>query len=281
MFIAQPDGRNPGRWCIINFRPIENEAGDISGATLTVRDITAERKASIESPRSNEALQRFASVAAHDLQEPLRSVSGFVDLLGEEVADLLNEDCVHYMVRIKAAIVRMRNLINDLLTYSRIESSPHEFKRVDCNKAVERCLDSLNAIISETQAQVQCDQLPTVTADPSQFSRLLQNLIGNAIKFSAKDRQPLIQISARKEALWWIFSVQDNGIGVEMQFAERIFVIFQRLHSSDAYSGTGMGLAICKRIVEGHGGRIWMKSEEGVGSKFQFSLPATNYSRDQ
>lgn len=280
IFIAAPNGRSSGRWCIINFRPVRNDTGEIEGAALAVRDITSEKNASIESARSNEALQRFASIAAHDLQEPLRSVSGFVDLLSEEVAGQLNEDCVHYMERIKAAVARMRNLINDLLSYSRIQSSPNHFKRVDCNKIVERCLESLNCSIAETGATVQCDNLPTITADASQLSQLFQNLIGNAIKFARKDQPPLIQISAKKESLWWIFSVKDNGIGVEMQFAERIFVLFQRLHSSDAYTGTGMGLAICRRIVEGHGGRIWMKSEEGTGSEFLFSLRATNYSED-
>ncbi|MBI2810535.1 MAG: PAS domain-containing protein [Candidatus Melainabacteria bacterium] len=277
LFVASRSRSALGRWVRINFRPMRNESGDIEGAALAIKDITAERKSSIEAQRSNEALQRFASVAAHDLQEPLRSVTGFVDLLAEETETELNENCIHYMKRIKAAVARMRNLINDLLAYSRIQSVPHEFTPVDCNKVLEKCLDNLNASITESEAIVESSDLPTVSADASQLAQLLQNLIGNALKFATKDQHPHIQIAARREAQWWIFSVRDNGIGVEMQFAERIFVLFQKLHASTAYSGTGMGLAICKRIVEGHGGRIWMESEPGVGSTFLFSLPASNY----
>lgn len=277
LFVAPRKGRNFGRWVLVNFRPVRNVSGEIEGAALAMRDITVERNTALAAQRSNEALQRFASVAAHDLQEPLRSVSGFVDLLAEEAGKELNEDCVHYMSRIKAAVVRMRNLINDLLTFSRIQSASHEFTDVDCNKILEQTLDSLNASLTEVNAIVECDDLPTVMADASQLSQLIQNLIGNALKFASKDEQPRIRISARKEAQWWIFSIRDNGIGIEMQFAERIFVPFQRLHANNTYSGTGIGLAICKRIVEGHGGRIWMESELGAGATFLFALPISNY----
>ncbi len=220
-------------------------------------------------------MQQFASVAAHDLQEPLRSVSGFIDLLTQHLGDHLDEKSRHYMTRAKEAVLRMRKLINDLLSYSRIQTKPPVMVAVNCNDIAKNCIDSLTASMKDKGAEVLFEALPTIVADASQLSQLFQNLLGNAFKFADADRAPIVRISADKQGLRWLFSIADNGIGIDMQFADRIFAPFQRLHPITEYAGTGIGLAICNRIVDRHGGRIWIESESGKGSTVHFTLPTS------
>lgn len=167
----------------------------------------------------------------------------------------------------------MQTLINDLLAYSRIQTTPQILQPSNCNEILATCIKSLNASITTSGATVNVDSLPVVMADAAQLSQLFQNLVGNALKFCAGDRPPVVRISAKRQATAWLFSVEDNGIGIAPEFAERVFRIFQRLHTPTAYSGTGIGLAICQTIVDRHGGKIWVESEPGTGSTFYFTIP--------
>lgn len=278
VLVVPPEAQAPGRWCTINLRPLKN--GSLEGAVLVIQDISERKRLVDEVTRSNAALQQFATVAAHDLQEPLRSVSGFIDMLEEELGGGLSDNSSHYMTRIKTAVKHMKHLINDLLAYSRIQSRPNAPSPVNCEHLVARCIESLSASIQSSGAQVLCDPLPTIVADGPQLLQLFQNLIGNSLKFSAKERPPRVHISAEREGPSWRFAVKDNGIGMDMQFADRIFVLFQRLHPIHAYPGTGIGLAVCKRIVDGCGGRIWIESEKGKGTTFFFTIPVRNHMED-
>lgn len=222
--------------------------------------------------RSNAELQQFAYIASHDLQEPLRMVTSYLQLLERRYKGKLDadaDDFIHYAVD---GAMRMRTLINDLLSYSRIGTRGQSFELTNCTEAVSCAIANLEVAIAERSAIITCQDLPTVQADPTQLTQLFQNLISNAIKFG-HESAPQIGIHASRQEQAWLFSVQDNGIGIDPQYAERIFVIFQRLHNRIDYSGTGIGLAICKKIVERHGGRIWVQSEVGQGATFYFTLP--------
>ena len=225
-----------------------------------------------ELQRSNEELQQFAYVASHDLQEPLRMVASFTQLLAAQYNDLLNEKARKYIFYAVDGARRMQELINDLLAYSRVGSQGAEPTLLNTHSALGRALTNLAAVITETGAVVTNGDLPSVMADGVQIVQVFQNLIGNAIKFRT-DRVPAIHVWAEKNGAEWVFALRDNGIGIEERFKDRIFVIFQRLHSHSEYPGTGIGLALCRRIIERHGGRIWFESQPGVGSTFYFSLP--------
>ncbi len=261
-------------WCSIGFRPLTSSTGEIEGAILLIQDITERKKLADEVARSNAALQQFATVAAHDLQEPLRSISGFSDMLAQQLGENLDEKSTRYLSKIKDGIIRMQTLINDLLDYSRIQTKPQELNSVDCNKILSVCKKNLDGSIREKGVRIDSEPLPTVAADTFQILQLFQNLLGNAIKFSAPERPPVLHISAERQGTFWQFSFTDNGIGIEAEFIPRIFGVFQRLHTRTAYPGNGIGLAICQSIVDRHGGRIWVESESGVGSTFYFTLPA-------
>jgi signal transduction histidine kinase len=238
---------------------------------------------------SNAELEQFAYVASHDLQEPLRAISGYLQLLERRYRDELDESAGTYIDRSVAATARMKTMITDLLTFSRVGTHGKPFVMVDSAVALQQAMDNLHTAAEESGAQVTRDSLPMVMADASQLVQLFQNLLGNAIKFRGAER-PQIRVSAKfvpaeaagagqgggsthDGAAYWRFSVQDNGIGIEAEYAERIFVIFQRLHSREDYPGTGIGLAVCHKIVSRHGGRIWVESEPGAGSTFFFTLP--------
>jgi signal transduction histidine kinase len=221
--------------------------------------------------KSNKELESFAYVASHDLQEPLRMVTSFTQLLQLRYHNKLDEDADTYINYAVDGSKRMYDLINGLLAYSRVNTRQKEFSQVDMNMVAEHAQENLKLRIEEKQAVIKCNKLPLIRADQNQMVQLLQNLIENGIKFS--DRQPLITISANPENDHYVFSVSDNGIGIEKQYFERIFRIFQRLHLRDKYGGTGIGLSVCQRIVERHKGKIWVESEPGKGSTFLFTIP--------
>jgi PAS domain S-box-containing protein len=222
--------------------------------------------------RSNRDLEQFAYVASHDLQEPLRMVASFTQLLAQRYEGQLDEKAQTYIHYAVDGATRMQRLINDLLTYSRVSTQGRLFEPTDSHSVLGEALLNLSTAIEVSGAIVTNDDLPTVHADPTQLLQVFQNLIANAIKFRGKD-SPHVHVSAREEGGEWLFSVKDNGIGIDAHHSDRLFVIFQRLHTRQEYPGTGIGLALCKRIVERHGGRIWFESEPGVGSTFCFALP--------
>jgi PAS domain S-box-containing protein len=245
-------------------------------AALREANETLERRVAArtaELKRSNEDLQHFAYIASHDLQEPLRMVSGFLKLLVDRYRPQLDDKAREYIDYSVEGATRMSQLIADLLAYSRVDRKGEEFRPVDAGSALAEALANLRGSIEEAGAQVTWGPLPTVSADGTQLMQLLQNLVGNAIKFRSPGRPCQVHLAAERREDRWVFSVRDNGIGVEPRHHERIFVIFQRLHNRQQYPGTGVGLAICKRIVERHGGRIWVESKVGEGSTFYFTLP--------
>ncbi|MGE5682926.1 MAG: ATP-binding protein [Bacillota bacterium] len=245
----------------------------------TLRDITESKIAELklkntlaDLERSNKELEQFAYVASHDLQEPLRMVSNFARLISKEYYGRLDDKADHYIEFMIDGTKRMQNLISDLLMYARVTTKAQPLVPTDMNQIMEYISADLKMSIDEKKAYISCEKLPNVNADPVQVRQLLQNLVSNAIKFRGNE-DPEVYIKAEKLPDEWLFSIRDNGIGIKPEFHERVFVIFQRLHEREKYSGTGIGLAICKKIVERHGGRIWVESEEGKGSTFYFTLP--------
>jgi PAS domain S-box-containing protein len=225
-----------------------------------------------ELSRSNKDLEQFAYVASHDLQEPLRAVSGFVELLRRNLEKSLDAKTNEYINFAIDGAKRMQSLINGLLEYSRVGTQGKKPKETDSRAALDEAIARLQTSIKETGAEITADDLPTVYFDDVQLSQLFQNLIGNAIKFRSGEI-PQIHVSAVRQDAGWRFAVRDNGIGIEPQYAERIFMIFQRLHTRKTYPGTGIGLSICKKIVERHGGKIWVESAQEHGSTFYFTIP--------
>ena len=224
-----------------------------------------------ELQRSNEELGQFAYVASHDLQEPLRMVKSFTELLARRYQGQLDDKADRYMDYITDGAMRMQTLISDLLAYSRAGRFDLALQPTHLEEVVEQVRSDLQTVIQTKDAKIEMDSLPTLHADPTQMRQLMQNLIANAIKYCEADF-PIVQIRATSAQDSWTISVQDNGIGIDPQYAERIFVIFQRLHNKDDYSGTGIGLAICKKIVERHGGTIWVDSQAGEGATFSFTI---------
>jgi len=264
---------------LYNASVYQDESGKVIGVFAAARDVTTLKKAEImlklkieELKRSNEELEQFAYVSSHDLQEPLRMITSYLQLLQRKYQGNLDDKADKYINFAVDGAVRMQNLIIDLLEYSRVDTGDDEPGSIDCKFILNKVLFDIKAVIKENNATISHDPLPEVMADSTQIVQVFQNLIINGIKFHGEEA-PKIHISAEKIANEWVFSVQDNGIGIDPQYSERIFEIFKRLNSRDRYPGTGMGLAICKKIVERHGGRIWVESKLGKGSTFYFTLP--------
>jgi PAS domain S-box-containing protein len=222
--------------------------------------------------RSNENLERFAYAASHDLSEPLRMVRGFVSLLETRYQGQLDSDADEFIRYIVDGVERMQALIRDLLAYSRVGRAELQVVAVDMGELVKRALEALTKALEETGGHVGVGALPTVQADATQLVQVVQNLVGNALKFTGAE-PPVVRVSAERDDEAWRFAVADNGIGIEPEYAERVFEVFQRLHGPDDYPGTGIGLALCRIIVERHGGRIWVESAPGAGSTFLFTIP--------
>lgn len=222
--------------------------------------------------QSNVELQHFAYVASHDLQTPLRGIAGFAQFLQKDYQGRFDERADEYLTRIVDGAKRMQTLINDLLAYSRVESRSRPFEQVDLNETFEDAVGLLRSSIEDTHGEVTRGELPTVVGDRSQISQLLQNLIGNAIKYHG-EQPPQVRVSAEDTGGQWTIAVRDNGIGIAAKHREQIFEIFRRLHTADKYPGTGIGLAVCRRIVQRHGGEIWLESSPGQGSTFFFTIP--------
>jgi signal transduction histidine kinase len=224
-----------------------------------------------ELERSNKELEEFAYLASHDLQEPLRMVGSFLQLLQQRYQDKLDEQANEYIYYAVEGAARMKRLINDLLNYSRTNRE-WLIEQVDIAGTIRDALQNLAASVKESDAIIHFEHMPVLAADPGQMLQLFQNLIGNAIKFRKKDGKPVINISASKNNASWLFAIEDNGIGIHQQYSEKIFIIFKKLHGKERYEGTGIGLAIAKKIVERHGGKIWFESPPGKGTTFYFTL---------
>ncbi|MBF0561395.1 MAG: PAS domain S-box protein [Alphaproteobacteria bacterium] len=257
-------------WMECDFRPFA--MGGVRHLMMIVRDISEQKQAEAELARSNAELDQFAYMASHDLREPLRTVTSYLQLLTQSAGGRLTDDEREFIGFALSGAQRMLALIKDLLEYSRIGAKGQQLAPTDCRQAVDAALANLGTLVEECGAAVVIGDMPVVMADRTQLVRLFQNLIDNALKYRDPDRPPLVRLSARRDGKGWVISVNDNGIGIESKYFERIFIIFQRLHSYDKYDGTGIGLAACKKIVERHGGRIWLESMPGVGSTFIFTL---------
>ncbi|MGE5411577.1 MAG: ATP-binding protein [Clostridiales bacterium] len=251
----------------------------LNGIVITLHDVTENKISELkmvktleELERSNKELAQFAYVASHDLQEPLRMVSNFTNLLLTRYPANADDKSREYMNFIVEGAKRMSQIVSDLLTYSRVSTRGETFVLTDMNKAVEEALRNLQYAVMESHAVINYKDLPVIEADPIQMKQLFQNLLSNAIKFRSTEN-PVINIEAVRKDEQWIFSVKDNSIGIASEYFERIFVIFQRLHEREKYPGTGMGLSICKKIIERHGGRIWVESDIEKGSTFYFTIP--------
>ena len=252
---------------------------DIERVRIYAMDVTARKRAdealqetTAELARSNKDLDHFASVASHDLQEPLRTVSGFVQLLQKKYVHQLDAEADQFIEFAVDGTKRMQTLIRDLLAYARVGSRGLELAPTDAGASLRQAVDNLRVRIEETAAEITYGELPTVRADAGQLVQLFQNLLGNALKFHG-ELPPKIHVDASRQEDHWLFSVRDNGIGIAAESLDRIFMIFERLHTRAQYPGTGIGLAICKRIVDRHGGRISVESEPGQGTTFRFTLP--------
>ena len=256
----------------------ENRAAEliIANKELAFQNEEKEKRAT-ELTNANKELAQFAYLTSHDLQEPLRTLSTYTQLLAQRYDDKFDSEGQQFIHYIIESALRMNDLINDLLTYSRIGASPKTFSQVNFDNVISKVIRKNAISIKEQEAVITADALPSVWGDEGQLIQLLQHLVLNALKFC--NTTPVVHISAKEEPDHYLYSVKDNGIGIEQQYADRIFLIFQRLANRHEYSGTGIGLAVCKRIVERHGGTIWFESQLGEGTTFYFTIAKNNSNR--
>ena len=252
---------------------IRGSDGTLLGYSKIISDETKNKQLQDALTESNMALEQFAYVASHDLQEPLRTVSTYAELLTRRYKNKLDAEAVDFLDLIVKGGRRMSALVQDLLTYARVQTEMDRLSSYSLDQDIETALTQLQGLIAESQAVVTHDPLPTIQVDQGQMVRLFQNLIGNALKYRKPDVPPVIHVSAQQQDSMWMITVQDNGIGFDAQDAKQIFSPFKRLHAEQDYPGSGVGLAICRRIVERHGGRIWADSQPGQGASFHFTLP--------
>jgi light-regulated signal transduction histidine kinase (bacteriophytochrome) len=258
--------RHKGKLQEVNER-LEAEAAERS----RVQELLKAANADLE--RSNRDLEMFASVTSHDLQEPLHTITSYTELLAHKYKDKLDEKANTYIGYIVDETSHMHLLINDLLTYSRVGTRAKPFAPVRLDSVLDQALGSLRRSLAESHATLEREELPDVDGDDTQLGQLFQNLLANAIKFRKKETPLKIRVTAERTGNEWVLGVHDNGIGIEARFFDRIFKIFQRLHTREAYEGSGMGLAICRKIIEHHGGRVWVESRLGEGTSFYFTIP--------
>jgi PAS domain S-box-containing protein len=256
----------------VTLSPMKDPDGNVTEVSWICRDVTDNSKILDELKRSNRDLQQFAYVASHDLQEPVRAVIGCLQLLDESLGEKLSERSQKFLTEAKNGATRMQVLVRDLLSYARVHIRAAELLPTELSQIFSQAIDNLRVSIDEYGAKITCEELPIVEADPSQIGQVFQNFLGNAIKYRSQ-APPEIHVGVTRRFNEWVFCITDNGIGFDIKFADRIFDIFQRLHPRSKYAGTGIGLAVCKSIVERHGGRVWVESERGKGSKFYFTLP--------
>jgi len=267
------------RWLHDQFTVMRDAGGQNLALIGSVSDITERKQAedklramAAELERSNKDLEQFAAIVSHDLQEPLRMVASYTQLLAERYEGRLDEKTKKYVAYVVDGAIRMQQLINDLMIYSRIGTHGTTMETKDSHSILGDAIRNLDSAIVESNAIITYDELPTVRFDTAQLVQVFQNLLANAIKFRGEGL-PHVHVSARDDSAEWVFSIRDNGIGIDRMYGDRVFVIFQRLHTPQIFPGTGIGLAVCKRIVERHGGRIWFESEPGKGSTFFFTVP--------
>jgi len=263
-------------------KDVEDEkklAEDTQKALINILEDYSIEKAIVEKMNtkltsSNKEMEQFAFIASHDLQEPLRTISNYIGLLQNQYKGKLDKDADRYLTSISGATFRMQSLIRDLLEYSKIGNDENRIA-IDCNVLLNDVLNDMNESIEESGAKIHSEQLPIINGYTSGIKSLFQNLISNAVKFRKKDVHPIINISAELKHNEWFFTIKDNGIGIDKKYYDKIFVIFQRLHSKTEYAGTGIGLAHVKKIIELHGGKIWFESEPEKGTTFYFTIPKT------
>jgi PAS domain S-box-containing protein len=279
MIYTRPHGAPKGVWVSINSRPLRDESGRVRGAVSVLRNVTRritaeralERKAQ-ELARSNAELEQFAYVASHDLQEPLRMIAGYADLLSRRYRDRLDDEARGFLDDIAASTSRMTDLIHDILALSRVASSRGPFEAADSGVLCERALANLVAAVTREGAVVTHDAMPLVRCDPTQIVQVFQNLIGNAIKFHGQ-APPRVHVTVERRDGKAVFTVRDEGIGIDPASLEEIFLMFRRGTDRGSYAGSGVGLAICRKVVERHGGKIWAEPAPGGGAIFRFTLP--------
>jgi len=257
----------------LTISPVRDANGRIIGASKIARDITQRQRAEAEIRRANRDLEQFAFSASHDLQEPLRSVKIYSELLTQRFSSKLDGQALEFLRYLRAGAARMELLVSDLLAYTQVSKREDGPEFVDANAALKLVLEGMASSISESGARITSDPLPEVPMHGAQLQQLFQNLIGNAIKYRSPNCAPVIHVAAERQGSGWTFTVTDNGIGIAPEYKEKVFGLFKRLHTNEEYSGTGIGLAICQRIVDQHNGRIWVESEPGRGSAFRFTIP--------
>jgi light-regulated signal transduction histidine kinase (bacteriophytochrome) len=256
---------------------VRNSKGEVIGASTIARDITERKRAqerlkhyAQDLKESNEDLENFAFVASHDLQEPLRIVASYIQMFAKRYKESTDANVNKYITYIVDNVGRMQEMINGLLEYSRIGKKNQTYHRLEASRACDRAISNLELAINKKLASVTRDELPMVWGNETEWTQVFQNLIGNAIKYC--DKKPLIHIGVKDDADYWTFFIKDNGIGIEKQYCEQIFDVFKRLHTKAEYPGTGIGLSICKKIVEKNGGQVWVESIPGEGSTFFFTM---------
>jgi len=258
---------------VLTISPIRDARGSTVALSVIARDITERKRIENELRRANQDLEQFAYSDGHDLQEPLRTIKIYSQLLCEGLGAAAEGETAEYLDFLQNAATRMEMLVRDLLAYTQVTRLDAPIGEVDANHAIAEVIANLGGAITESGAALTFDRLPSVQVHRAHMRQLLQNLIGNAIKYRSDDRAPAVHIGAERQDGCWVFTVRDNGIGIQPEFREQIFGLFSRLHNADRYPGTGIGLAICQRIVERYHGRIWVESGPGCGSAFRFTLP--------